>query len=66
MDLTFNPGGFVGSGICFRFNCLHHTSQRDHKAKCKACLRIHGKDTEFQEVLIKKNLKKRNKTKGGR
>lgn len=64
MDLTFNPGHSIGQGgMCFMFHCINHPSQQDRKAKCKDCLRIHGRDTHFQEVLVNKNINKRHNTK---
>ena len=45
------------------FRCINHPSQQDRKAKCKDCLRIHGRDTNFQEALVNKNIKKTHNTK---
>jgi len=64
MDLTFNPGSSIAQGgMCFMFHCAHHPSQLNHPKKCKKCVRIHGKDTEFTERKANKNIGKNNNAK---
>ena len=66
MDITFNPGCYIGQGgMCFRFNCINHPSNLNRIGKCRNCIRINGKDTNFEEIKVKKNMKKSYKKKRG-